>query len=379
MPKLEIKPVSGKREFRDFLQVPWTVYADDPNWIPPLLFERKQAFSPKHPFFDHARWQPFVAYEDGEPVGRITAQIDSLYLERYQSATGFFGYPDAINETVLAALVAAAESWLVGEGMKQVIGPFNLGIWQEIGLLVEGFTTPPYIMMGHASPFMGGAMEAQGYVKAVDTLAYTVNCDAPVPASIKRVYDRAAKRFSRRMLNRKRMDEDLETMRQILNDAWQDNWGFVPFTEDEFRTVGRELLALVPDDFIQITELNDEPVAFAAIIPNVNEAIADLNGRLFPLGWAKLLWRLKVRYPRTGRVPLMGIRSQYHQSRLGAALAYVTFFSVQGPALSKGIEEVEMSWILEGNKGMRSMAESLGGTITKRYRLYQKALASPES
>lgn len=378
MPKLEIKPVSGKREMKDFLRVPWTVYAGDPNWVPPLLFERRQAFSSSHPFFDHARWQPFVAYEDGLPVGRITAQIDTLYLERYQPATGFFGFPEAGDETVLAALIAAAERWLSMEGMERVIGPFNLGIWQEVGLLVEGFTTPPYIMMGHASPFVGDAIEALGYVKAVDTLAYVVNCDAPIPNTIRRIYDRAAKRFKLRTLNRKRMDDDLETMREILNDAWESNWGFVPFTEAEFRTVGRELLALVPDDFIQITELDGEPVAFAAMIPNVNEAIADLNGRLFPLGWAKLLWRLKVRYPRTGRVPLMGIRSKYHQSRLGAALAYITFFAVQAPALAKGIEEVEMSWILEGNKGMRSMAESLGGNITKRYRLYEKALAAPE-
>lgn len=375
MPNLDVKPVSTKREFKDFLLVPWAVFAEDPNWVPPLLFERKQAFSSSHPYFDHARWQPFVAYLDGVPAGRITAQIDSLYLERHQSQTGFFGFPEAINASVLTALFEAAEAWLASEGMTNIAGPFNLGINQEVGLLIEGFETPPYIMMGHALPFVGDVIESLGYAKATDMLAYSVNCDAPIPRPIKRLYDRALKRLTLRTLNRKRMDDDLETMRCIFNDAWDANWGFVPFTEAEFRAVGQELLALVPDAFIQITELDGEPVAFAAMLPNVNEAIADLNGRLFPLGWARLLWRLKVRYPRTGRVPLMGVRSRFHQSYLGAVLAYVTFFAVQGPALSKGIEEVEMSWILEGNKGMRNMAESLGGTISKRYRMYEKALA----
>jgi hypothetical protein len=178
-----------------------------------------------------------------------------------------------------------------------------------------------------------------------------------------------------RPLRRKRADEDLEILRDIFNDAWSRNWGFVPFTAEEFNAVGREMLMLIPDDFIHIAEVDGRPSAFIVLLPNINEAIADLNGRLLPFGWAKLLWRLKVRSPGSGRVPLMGVRREYHNTRLGPGLAFLVIDAIRRAAVGAGMREVEMSWILADNMGMRNIIESIGGTVSKRYRMYEKMLS----
>jgi hypothetical protein len=175
-------------------------------------------------------------------------------------------------------------------------------------------------------------------------------------------------------MNRTRLESELETLRDIFNDAWSDNWGFVPFTETEIQHIGNELVKVTPEGFIQIAEIDDMPVAFVALLPNINEAIADLNGRLLPFGWLKLLWRLKVSFPKTGRIALMGVRRHLQHTRFGPGLAFLVVDALRAPAIAKGIERVEMSWILEDNKAMRNIIESLGGEITKRYRVYGKSL-----
>ena len=172
----------------------------------------------------------------------------------------------------------------------------------------------------------------------------------------------------------KRKDAELEILRDIFNDAWSGNWGFVPFTEAEFNSIGREMLMLIPEDFIQIAEFNGQPTAFIVLLPNLNEAIADLEGRLLPFGWARLLWRLKVRSPVSGRVPLMGVRRAFHNTRYGPGLAFVVIDAARKAAERAGMREVEMSWILEDNMGMRNIIESIGGRVSKRYRMYRKAL-----
>jgi hypothetical protein len=178
-----------------------------------------------------------------------------------------------------------------------------------------------------------------------------------------------------RALRRQRAAEDLEILRDIFNDAWSRNWGFVPFTREEFSAVGREMLMLIPDDFIHIAEVDGRPAAFIVLLPNLNEVIADLAGRLLPFGWAKLLWRLKVRFPHTGRVPLMGVRREYHNTRLGPGLAFLVIDAIRRAAVGAGMHEVEMSWILADNMGMRNIIESIGGTVSKRYRMYEKSLS----
>ncbi len=374
--KIEIREVVDSRDLKTFISVPWPIFQDDPNWVPPLKLERKGAFSKKHPYFKHARWKAWVAYRQGLPVGRISAQIDELYLELHDAHTGFFGLIEASDDPeIFGALFCTAEAWLKEQGMQTVLGPFNLGINQEIGCLVEGFDSPPYVMMGHAMPYYGASIEGQGYEKAQDVLAYEIEAEKfAMPDSVQRLLKRLGGKLTVRQVDRKNTASELEIMRSIFNDAWSTNWGFVPFTEEEFNVVGKELFLIVPSDCTWIAEFEGEPAAFGVMIPNLNEVIADLDGKLLPFGWAKLLWRLKVRSPKTGRVPLMGVRQKYQNTRLGPALAFLTMQALHKPLMKLGIHWVEMSWILEQNQGMRNILEKVGGVVSKRYRLYRKAL-----
>ena len=373
---LTVIPVSNKQLLNEFVNVPWTVFAGDSQWVPPLKMERRDALAAKHPVFKHVEWQGFVAYRDARPVGRISAQIDRLHLERYHDATGFFGFLDALDDAqVFDALFKAAEDWLRSRGMRRARGPFSLNINQEVGLLVEGFETRPYFMMGHARPYYGAHVERQGYAKAVDVFAYLISSHFQPPPVMAALSARLRRRVNIRALDTRRKDADLDTVCDIFNDAWQENWGFVPFTHEEFRAIGHEMLMLIPPNFIQIAEMDGEAVAFIVLLPNLNEAIADLNGALLPFGWAKLLTRLKFGYPSTARIPLMGVRRKYHHTRFGPGLALSVVEALREPGKSKGITEVEMSWILESNEAMKNIIDILGGRQSKRYRLYEKDLS----
>lgn len=373
---LRIETVSDARQLREFIRVPWSVYRDDPNWVPPLLIERQQALSAKNPYFEHARWSAWVARRAGQAVGRISAQVDQLHLDRYRDATGFFGLLEAPEEdAVFSLLFSAAEDWLRDQGMQRVIGPFNLGINQEIGILVGGFDAPPYVMMTHSRPYYDRVIQQCGYHPVQDCLAYEIDRRSfALSPKVRRMLKRVAPGVRVRSLERRRLDQDIGIMRDIFNDAWADNWSFVPFTRAEFESVAKELLALLPDDFIQIAEVDGEPAAFIVLLPNINEAIADLNGRLLPFGWAKLLWRLKVRRPQTARVPLMGVRRRFQKTRLGPALALRLIQALHQPGLREGLQRVELSWILEQNHDVRGIIENVGGTVSKRYRVYEKQL-----
>lgn len=363
---------------RTFARLPNRLYKADANWIPQLELERLSYYSDSNPFCAHSQWKAWVAYrtdESAAPVGRITAQIDQLHQERHKDATGYFGSFDCIDdESVFAALAAAAEGWLAEQGMQRACGPFNLGINQEIGQLISGFDTPPRFMTPHGPRYAPQQFERLGYGKAVDLLAYRVPPDFAPPAAMTRLLKRLGSRVKVRSLTRRKLKDELGLLRELFNDAWYDNWGFVAFTEKEFQKIGQELTLVLPDDYIQIAELDGEPVAFGVMLPDINEAIADLNGRLLPFGWAKLLWRLKVKHPSAVRVPLMGVRRSFHNTRLGLALAFSVCDPLRWAAHARGAKEIEMSWILEDNRGMRALAESFGGEIYRRYRMYQKDL-----
>jgi hypothetical protein len=373
---LRVQPVRSRAERQAFLEFPYRLYADDPAWVPPLRMERREAFADAHPYFRHARWQRWLAWRGDSVVGRISAQVDRLHEERHGDATGHFGLLEAVDdEAVFASLLIVAEQWLADQGMRRVTGPFSLGINQECGLLVDGFATPPRFMMGHARPWHGRHVEACGYRKAVDLFAY--ECDVrftppPLLAVLRRQY---GTRLRVRPFDGRRRDADLESMRDIFNDAWANNWGFVPFTREEFTAVGREMTLLFPHDLFQIAELDGEAVAFIVMLPDVNEAIADLGGNLLPFGWARLLWRLRMRRVRTSRVPLMGVRQRYQHTRLGPALAFAVIEAVSEAGQRHGLERAELSWVLEDNAGMNHIARAIGGTQTKRYRLYEKSIA----
>lgn len=373
---VEIVEVSGKKALDTFIRVPWGLYRDDPAWVPPLLTERRQALSGKNPFFEHARWSAWVAYRDGRAVGRISAQVDQLHQQRYGTAAGFFGLVEAPDDDeVFAALFSTAENWLREQGVRQVIGPFNLGINQEIGVLVEGFDSPPYIMMGHAAPYYDDAIKRCGYRQAQDVLAYGLEAKSlTIPRVMQALLSRNKERIKVRSLRTGEKESELEQMRDIFNDAWRNNWNFVPFTREEFKAVGKELLMLVPPDFIHLAEIDDEACAFIVMLPNINEIIPDLDGRLLPFGWLKLAWRLKVRFPKSGRVALMGVRQKYQNTRFGPALAYMVIKEVMDAGLARGLERVELSWVLDHNRATRNIIESVGGVVTKRYRMYEKDL-----
>ena len=364
----------GKTE-RDFLALPDKLYADDPAWIAPLAFMKREQISPKNHYFDHARMRAWVAYRGGVPVGRITAQIDELHLAQHADGAGYFGMIEAEDSAdVWSALLSAAQDWLRSEGMRQIVGPFNLHVNDEIGLLVEGFESPPFVLMGHGRSWYGPQMEAAGFQGVKDLLAYHVRPDFEAPRVMERLAARVSDRVNVRALRRGELQADADVMLEIFNDAWKNNWGFVPLSREEWTETVRTLTKLMPDDYIQIAEYDGEPVAFIVALPNLNEAARDLGGRLLPFGWAKLLWRLKVRHPRTARVPLMGVREEFQHSRLGPTLAFMVIDAVRKALHGRGVRDVEMGWILEDNEGMRNIIETIGGEAYKRYRMYQKNL-----
>ncbi|MDE0062144.1 MAG: N-acetyltransferase [Gammaproteobacteria bacterium] len=372
---IEIRPVSGRRLLKQFVKVPWSVYRDDPAWVPPLILERLMALSPKEPIFEHLDWQGWIACRGGVPVGRISAQIDALHLKHNDPRQGFFGMIDGMDDADLfASLANTAEEWLRKRGMTSVLGPLNLNINQEPGLLYDGYESPSSFLMGHARPYYHPRLESAGYRSCRELLAYRLAPNYDEPAAIRRLRRRLGARLVLRNLNRADKAAELEVVRRIFNDGWSGNWGFVPFTEAEFAAIGNLLLFVVPKDFILIAELDGEPAGFIVVLPNINECIRDLNGRLFPTGWAKLLWRLKVRLPRTVRVPLMGVRKDLHDTVFGPGIAMTLIHGMNAPTLRHGVIAGELSWILEDNAGMRSILERLGGTVTKRYRLYEKSL-----
>ena len=289
---------------------------------------------------------------------------------------GLFGMIEGMDDAaVFNRLTAAAETWLRERGMQSVLGPLNLNINQEPGLLYEGYETPPSFLLGHARPYYHRHLESTGYRSCQELLAYRL---APVydePEVMSRLRARVGKRLAQREFNRADKARELELLRGIFNDAWSENWGFVPFTRAEFKAIGNLLLLVVPRDFIRIAELDGEPAGFIAVLPNINECIRDLNGRLFPTGWAKLLWRLKVAFPRTARVPLMGVRKALHDTAFGPGIAVTMIHGMRAAVAGRGVTDTELSWILRDNAGMRSILERLGGVVTKRYRLYEKSLS----
>ncbi|HET7085712.1 MAG TPA: hypothetical protein VFI23_13125 [Rhizomicrobium sp.] len=375
---VEIVPVQTKLQWRDFHHLPFKIYRDDPQWVAPLLLERQFHFQPKHnPYFQHARAVFFLAYRGGEPVGRITAQIDQLHLERYNDATGHFGFIEAIDDAeVFSALLKAAEDWLRQNGMRRAIGPVSFSLWDQPGLLVDGFDTPPYVMMNHHRPYYAGHITANGYQKAEDLIAYRYGPQASLK-SWDRLMARAMRSGEVTLRNihmDKRFKDEVAMLLDIINDAWSDNWGYVRMTQAEIDELAGVLKLLLRPGDVAIAEYQGKPAAFTAIFPNLNEAIRDMNGRLFPFNWIKLLWRMKVKRPKTARMPMMGVRKSLQASPIGAALALSVIRSVREFNFSNGVEDSELSWILERNSRVRHVIEMVGGVPYKTYRLFEKPL-----
>ena len=376
MSDIKIIPVAGRALLDRFILLPERLHRDDPQYIAPLHLERQEALTPKNPFFGHAEVQFWLAQKDGRDVGRISAQIDQQGLALRPDGTGQFGMIAAEDDpAIFKALVDTAAEWLRARGMRRMQGPLNLNINEETGLLVAGFDTPPMLLMGHDKPYIGPRLEQLGLVKEKDVYAYLYDMTVDVPASVRRLLARPLpKELTVRQIDFKRYNEEIRTVTSIFNDAWANNWGFVPLTETETDYLATSLKPLLNPHLTSVVERNGESVGFLIALPNLNEAIRGLDGKLLPFGWAKLLWRLKVQGVKTARVPLMGVRREAAQDMIGGLLPFLMVDMVRREGLKRGFTHIELSWILEDNLPMRRMNESLGATAYKTYRIYEKQL-----
>jgi hypothetical protein len=380
---LSIRPIDSKADRKRFVDLPFRLYANDPNWVPPLKGEALGLITPaKNGWFSHAKAQLFLAERDGKVVGRVSAHIDTLALAMNPSkgfgpGCGQFGLLDAEDATTAQALINAAEGWLRNQGMNRVLGPISMSVWEEPGLLVEGFDHPPTIMMGHAKPEYRGWIEAAGYTKVKELLTYELDITKDFPPLLQRIIASGEKnpRIRIRNVDKNKFEEEADIILTILNDAWSDNWGFVPLTAPEIKDVGVKLKPIVFNDLIRIAELDGKPVAFMITLPDLNEAIMPLRGNLFPFGWAKLLLWLRRPRVRTMRVPLMGVLKELQSSRLASQLAFMMIEYIKRASVANyGATRGEIGWILDDNQGMRSIAEAINCTINKRYWIYEKTL-----
>jgi len=378
-----VTPVAGKADLKAFVDLPWAIYKDDPNWVPPLKDEVYGLLTPgKNPFHEHADHCYFLARRGDAVTGRISAHIDRLALtmppeQGMGPGTGNFGLFEAKDAQSAAALIAAAEDWLRGQGMTKVLGPISLSIWEEPGLLVKGFDHPPVVMMGHNCPIYRAWIEAAGYgpVKTLNT--YELDITQDFPPLIQRIIQSGEKnpRINIRKVDKSRFDEEAAIILAILNDAWGRNWGFVPITDSEVAFTGKKLKPIVFEDLIRIAELDGEPVAFMMTLPDLNEPLKPLNGSLFPFGWAKLLWWLRRPKCRTMRVPLMGVLQRLQSSRMASQLAFMMIEYIRRDAVARyGSTRGEIGWILEDNQGMVAIADAIDSHVNKSYVIYGKPL-----
>jgi hypothetical protein len=331
----------------------------------------------KNPFFEHADAAAWVAYKDGRRAGRITAQVDQLHLNRHKDDAGFFGFFDTVNDPEVArALLAEAEAWVKARGMKRLRGPMSLNINEEIGCLVEGFDTPPMLMMPHHRTYQGGLIEQAGLQKLKDVFAWKYEV-GQVPARAQKAHDdiEAMPEVTTRMADPKQFLRDIRIIMDIFNDAWSDNWGFVPLTEKELLKLAKDTELILMPELTRLSFINGEPAAVAMAFPNLNEMIKDLDGKAFPFGIAKILYRLRVRGPKSGRLIILGIRKKWRNVRRYAGLSAFLYVEMNRAAHLLGLKDGELSWTLEDNAPINVAIKLMGGRIYKKYRLYEKEIA----
>jgi GNAT superfamily N-acetyltransferase len=354
------------------------MYADDPHWVPPLLSPiRDRLDSWRNPYFEHADVACFLAKRDGEPVGRISAQVCQLAQQFHGHGSGHFGFFECEDSQATAnVLFDAAQNWLKRRRMTRMLGPFDLSINDEVGLLVEGFDRPPSFLMGHHRPYYQTLMEGTGLQKEMDVYAYYLDITRPYTDRIQRIVQRASRdqRIVVRPIDKKNFARELRHVLEVFKAGWADNWGFVPPTTAEVDYLIRSIRRPLDRGAVMLTEVEGELAGFMVVLPNLNELIRDLDGKLFPIGWLRLLWRLKFGPCHSVRVPLMGVHKQHQKTRLGAAIALSMIDRCRRDFLLKGVTHCEMSWILETNTSMRSILDAAGCERDKCYRFYSKRL-----
>ena len=365
-----VRPVTCRKELKSFINFPWVIYHRDRNWVPPLISDQKTLLDPeKNPFFQHSEVQHYLAYRGSEIVGRISALVNHNYNEFQGEKTGFFGFYESVNDVNVAqALFAAAENWLRDKKMERMRGPMNPSTNDTCGLLIDAFNRPPVLMMTYNPPYYVELFKKVGLEKVRDLFAYYMDTSVPISEKVKRVADAIRKRhnITIRSVNVKNFFEELQRVKEVYNDAWSRNWGFVPMTDAEFDHLAKELKPLLVPELAIFALIEDEPVGFSLSLPDFNKALIKINGRLFPFGFAKLLW-----YSRKIdmlRVVIMGVKKKYQKLGIDAVFYYETY--VRG--VQQGYTRGEFSWILDNNYPMRHSLENMGATIYKTYRVYDK-------
>jgi len=366
--------VTTKREVKEFINFPYEHYRNDTYWVAPLRMEQKKLVNKnKNPFFNNAEMAMFLAYYNEELVGRIAAIIDHRYNKYHNSEVGFFGFFECENNPNTADLLfKVAEGWLQEKSIKKVKGPANPSMMDEIGILIDGFDKYPAILMPYHKPYYDKLIKANGYEKEVDLLAYHVTQKNVDHDRTNRAMDIVKKRIpgiSIREINLKKIHREIKIIRKIFNSAWKNNWGFIPLSTEEFEVLADDLKTIVDTHFAHIAEIDDKPVGFSVALPDYNQIFRNMNGRLLPFGIFKLLWnRGKISRVRTA---LMGVVPEYRGRGIDALLHREAINN----GLEFGIDSSEVGWILENNTNMIRVAERLGGTLEKRYRMYTKKLS----
>jgi hypothetical protein len=380
---LIIRKVVTKADKSAFVDLPGRLYAGDPNWVPPLKNEVHELITPgKNPWFEHGEAQLFLAERDGQIVGRISAHIDYMALKQpvaqgFGPGTGHWGFLEAADAATTEALLTTAEDWLRAKGMSRAVGPMSFAMWDETGLLISGHDHPPTVMMAYSAPDYQAWVEAAGHEGVQDLFTYALVIDQGFPELTNRIVAMGEKndRIRIRNVDKSRFDAEARLLIGILNDAWSDNWGFVPFTDAEIAYAGKKLKALVFEDLIRVAEVDGEPVAFMMTVPDLNEKLIHYGGTLWPFNWAKLLWWLRAPKVRTMRVPLMGVLKKLQSTRMASQLAFMLIEYIRRDAVSKyGASRGDFGWVLASNGPMRSVGEAINGEVNKVYRIYEKRL-----
>jgi len=357
---------------RQFINLPWKIYRDNPYWVPPLKQDMHTLLNPdKHPFHQHAETQLFVAEQSGQVVGRIAAFVNQAHNEYWEDKVGFFGFFESVEDQRVAdALFEAARDFLQSKGSSHIRGPFNWSTNEECGLLVDTFDRPPVVMMPYNHPYYITLLENAGLEKIKDLYAYHIENASSVPDRLKRGVEIMKKRhdFNVRSVDMDNFWQEVALIKRMYNEAWGRNWGAVPMTDEEIHHLAKDLRLIVDPNICYIAELNDEPIGFSLTLPDINQALIHLNGRLLPSGFLKLLWhKRKIDYV---RVLLLGVLEDHRHQGVDVAMYYRTFHD----GLNRGYHSGEFSWILEDNYPMRHALEKFGAEIYKTYRIYQQSL-----
>ena len=362
-----------------FIDLPYRLYKGEPHWRPPLRMERKAQIGPKNPARAEITAKFFLALRDGRVVGRIAAFTNALHDAEHGAGAAFFGYFDSEPDpAVQDALLEAAKAWGRSQGRTRIVGPAMWSVNEEVGLLVDGFDHPPAVMMPYGHPHMVEAIERNGLSKAIDLYAYRADLTHGAPSArlVKNLCKKAREDegLTWRSLNRSDFMGDVHMALEIFRDAWSENWGFIPFPDEQFTHMAKEMRPIMFGSGFQIGFIDGEPATFIWMIPDVNQLVRGFEGRLLPVNWAKLLWRLKAKKVTKGRVPLMGLKRKFHKGRRGVALTTMICSEAFDAGQAQGFTQCELSWILEGNRSMTGICEMVGADLYKTYRMVEGPL-----